>query len=155
MLYKLGAHPDGVRREMSRALEDSGETDVEGINDTASFSYATGFRTRVGGLVVHARCGAADEERALPQALRVDLNYFYEEGEGLRRVVDCGTVIESVAKLLEREEFRLLETGVRMVGKHVLDEFPLVQKVTVALTKLRVPLDREVSGVSVEATFDR
>ena len=155
VLYKLGAHPDGVRREMSRALEDSGEADVERINDSASLSYATGFRTRVEGLVVHARCGVADEERTLPQALRVDLNYLYEEGEGLRRVADCGTVIESVAKLLEQEEFRLLETGAQMIGEHVLDEFLPIREVTVTIAKLRVPTTREVLGVSVEATFGR
>ena len=48
-----------------------------------------------------------------------------------------------------------METGVRMVGEHVLVEFPPVREVTVRVTKLRVPVDREVSGISVEAAFVR
>jgi dihydroneopterin aldolase len=89
--------------------------------------------------------------------LRVNLDYLYEAGEGdeLPGTVDYGAVIESVAGLLERGEFRLLETGVRMVGEHVLDGFSPVQKVTVTVTKMRVPIDREVAEVSVESTYGR
>jgi dihydroneopterin aldolase len=103
------------------------------------------------------RCGVADEERARAQALRVDLDYLYEaeEGDELLGTVDYGPLIEGVARLLEREEFRLLETGVRIVGEHVLDKFPSILKVTVAVTKLRVPVTRAVSEVSVKATFGR
>ena len=42
-----------------------------------------------------------------------------------------------------------------MIGEHVLGEFPPVREVTARVTKLRVPVDREVSGISVEATFVR
>jgi dihydroneopterin aldolase len=111
----------------------------------------------VEGLVVQTCCGVTDEERARPQALRVDLDYLYEAGEGddLLGTVDYGALIEGVARLLEREEFRLLETGARMVGEHVLGRFPSIQEVTVVVTKVRVPVVREVSGVSVETTFGR
>ena len=107
--------------------------------------------------MVHARCGATEEERALPQALQVDLDYSYKAGKGddLSETVDYGAVIEGVAGLLEREEFQLLETGARTVGEHILDKFPPVWKVTVTVTKLRVPVARAVSGVSVEVTFGR
>ena len=157
VLCRLGADPDDVRREVVRALSDGQETPVRSPERAVGLPRNVTFRARVEGLVVQTRCGVWDEERATLQPLRLDLDYLYEAGEGedFYRTVDYGALTEGVAGLLEREEFRLLETGVRMVGKHVLDEFPPVQKVTVALTKLRVPLDREVSGVSVEATFDR
>jgi dihydroneopterin aldolase len=60
-----------------------------------------------------------------------------------------------VAELLEREEFRLLETGMRRVGAHVLLSFPEIWELTVRVTKVHVPVARSVSGVSVEATFGR
>jgi dihydroneopterin aldolase len=157
VLYRLGVDPDGVRRGVARIPDDGEETTVGNIGRVMDLPRAKTFRTRVEGLVVQARCGVTDEERALPQALRVDLDYLYEAGEGdyLLKTVDYGALIEGVAGLLEREEFRLLETGARMVGEHVLDRFPPVREVTVAVTKLRVPVAREVSGVSVEATFGR
>ncbi len=115
------------------------------------------FRARVEGLVILVRCSFTDVERAAPQPLRLDLDYLYEAGErdNLYATLDYGTVVECVAELLAKGEFRLLETGVRMVGEHMLGEFPPVREVTVRVTKLRVPVDREVSGISVEATFVR
>jgi 7,8-dihydroneopterin aldolase/epimerase/oxygenase len=111
----------------------------------------------VEGLVVKAHCGVTDEERAWTQTLRVDLDYLYEAGEGdeLSETVDYGAMIEGVAELLERKEFKLLEAGARMVGEYVLDGFPPVREVTVSVAKLNVPIEREVSAVSVEATFGR
>jgi dihydroneopterin aldolase len=156
VLYKLGVDPDGIRREVVRAL-DSRKKTAEGVDRAVSPSRVMVFRTQVEGLVVQARCGVADEERARPQALRVDLDYVYEAGgeDDLLGTVDYEAVIEGVAGLLEREEFRLLETGARMVGEHILGRFPSIREVTVTVTKLQVPVAREVSGVSVEATFGR
>ncbi|CAA9428533.1 MAG: hypothetical protein AVDCRST_MAG78-1481, partial [uncultured Rubrobacteraceae bacterium] len=55
----------------------------------------------------------------------MDLQYRYRTGEGdeLGETVDYGVVLREVADLLEREEFRLLETGMRRVGGHVLESF--------------------------------
>jgi dihydroneopterin aldolase len=155
VLYKLGADPDGLRREVARTPGDVRGPATEGIGGTAGLSRVTVFRTRVEGLVVHARCGVTDEERDVPQALRIDLDYLYEAGEDLLGAVDYGAVVESVAGLLERKDFRLLETGARMVGEQVLGSFPPIREVTVSVTKLEVPIAREVSKVSVEATFVR
>lgn len=115
------------------------------------------FRAGVEGLLVHVRCGVSEEERALPQALRVDLGYSYEAEarDDLSGTVDYGALIEGVADLLEGEEFKLLETGVRRIGDHVLQGFPAIGEVTVCVTKLRVPVARSVSGASVSATFRR
>ncbi len=166
ILSNLGADPDAVRSEILRMLggdwarapriHDQEIVAGEGTARVDDVRSGT-FRARVEGLVVQVRCGATDEERATPQPLRVNLSYLYEawEGDDLYRTVDYGTVIEEVAKLLEREEFQLLETGAQMVGKHVLGEFPPIRKVTVTITKLRLPIDREVSGVSVEAILYR
>ena len=109
------------------------------------------------GLVVHAYCGVTDEERALPQALRVELDYLYEAetGDELAGTVNYGAIIEGMDGVLEKKEFRLLETGVRRVGEHVLSGFSAVREVTVRVTKLRVLVARTVSGVSVEAAFRR
>jgi dihydroneopterin aldolase len=87
----------------------------------------------------------------------VDLEYVYQVGEGdkIDETVDYGAVLQDVAGLLEREEFRLLETGMRRAGAFVLEGSPTIQEVTVRITKLNVPVARAVSGVSVEATFRR
>jgi dihydroneopterin aldolase len=158
VLYRLGADADGIRREVTRMLSDGRETVIRDPNHVAGLAHTTMFRARVEGLVVQARCGGVgEEERALPQTLRVDLDWLYEaeEGDDLLGTVDYGDLIEGVVRLLEQEEFRLLETGARMMGRHILERFPLVREVTVTVAKLRAPVVHEVSEVSVEATFGR
>jgi FolB domain-containing protein len=155
VLSKLGVDSDKVRREVVRMLGGGWEIE-QGTNRPVNVRI-TLFRARVEGLMVNARCGVTEEERATPQPLRVDLSYLYdaEEGDELSKTVDYGTIIEGVVALLEREEFKLLETGVCMVGGYVMDGFSSLREVTVAVTKLNVPTHREISGVSVEATFGR
>jgi len=155
VLSKLSIDPDKVRREVVRVL--GGGWEVEQPTNRPVGSRITLFRARVEGLMVNARCGVTEEERATTQPLRVDLNYLYdaEEGDELSKTVDYGRIIEGVGALLEKEEFKLLETGVCMVGGYVMDGFSSLREVTVAVTKLNVPTHREVSGVSVEVTFGR
>lgn len=154
VLGELGANLEGVRREVERTV-DGKEKLAEGARRTARLPRAIGFRVRIKGLMVRARCGVTEEERAAPQPLRIDLGYVYEAGEGddLFQTVDYGEIVKGVADLLENGEFKLLETGARMVGEYVLGEFPSVREVTITVTKLNVLVAREVSGVSVEATF--
>ena len=160
VLYRMGADEESVRREVTRILEDGRGTEAGSVDRIAGVAHAPRartFRTRVEGLVVKARCGVTDEERARFQTLRVDLDYLYEAGEGdeLSETVDYGVMIEGVAELLERKEFKLLEVGARMVGGYVLDGFSPVREVTVSVAKLNVPIEREVSEVSVEVTYHR
>jgi FolB domain-containing protein len=155
VLSKLGVDPDKVRHEVGRML--GGGWKIEQGTNRSADSRITLFRARVEGLMVNARCGVTEEERATTQPLRVDLSYLYdaEEGDELSKTVDYGSIIEGVTALLEKEEFKLLETGVCMVGGYVMDGFSSLREVTVAVTKLNVPTHREVSGVSVEVTFGR
>ena len=155
VLSKLGVDPDKVRREVGRML--GGGWKIEQGTNRSADSRITLFRARVEGIMVNARCGVTEEERATTQPLRVDLSYLYdaEKGDELSKTVDYGSIIEGVTALLEKEEFKLLETGVCMVGGYVMDGFSSFQEVTVAVTKLNVPTHREVSGVSVEVTFGR
>jgi FolB domain-containing protein len=157
VLSNLGVDPDKVRREVVRMLGRGWE--IEQGTDRSANPQITLFRARarVEGLMVNARCGVTEEERATTQPLRVDLSYLYdaEEGDELSKTVDYGRIIDGVGALLENEEFKLLETGVCMVGGYVMDGFSSLREVTVAVTKLNVPTHREVSGVSVEVTFGR
>jgi dihydroneopterin aldolase len=156
VLGELGVNLDGIRRELERTVDDK-EKVAEGARCMVRLSGAIRFRARIKALAVRACCGVTDEERATPQPLQVGLDYLYEAGEGddLCQTVNYSAIVEGVADLLENEEFKLLETGARMVGEYVLDKFSSVREVTITLTKLNVPIDREVSEVSIEATFRR
>ena len=77
VLSNLGLDLDGVRREVVRALGAGRarrvlKTFVGGAMGrvVASRTIKKAFRARVEGLVIRARCGVTDEERAAPQPLR-------------------------------------------------------------------------------------
>jgi len=177
-LSNLGASPADVRREVTRVLHGPPQTGPENfarqggsterstrvVTDRAAEELEVSedapsmtFRGRVQALEVHVRCGVTDEERTLPQALLVDLAYAYEAraADDVSGTVDYGVLLEEVAQVLERQEFRLLETGARRVGEHVLETFPAVREIAVTVTKPRVPVARSLSGVSIRATFRR
>ncbi len=160
-LSNLDISPGEIRREVAE-MTDGRRTERQAAARPEASGYtrtlrAEMVRARVEGLLVYARCGVTDEEHASPQALRVDLEYAYRAGEGdeIDQTVDYGAVLREVAELLEREEFRLLETGMRMTGKHILEGFPAIWEINVRVTKLNVPVTQTVSGVSVEAAFRR
>lgn len=172
VLSALGASPADVRREVIGRLRNPSRREPEEPShrpaspaperaaqaaDTPEEAPPMTVRARVEGLEVHVRCGVSEEERALPQALLVDLQYVYEArpSEGLSGVVDYGALMEEAARALEREEFMLLETGARRIGAHVLERFPAIREIAVAVTKPRVPVARTASGVTVRAVFRR
>jgi dihydroneopterin aldolase len=115
------------------------------------------IRAWVEALEVYVRCGVSEEERALPQRLLVDLEYSYAAGgeDDLAGVVDYGALIEGVARTLEGEEFKLLETAVERVGLYALRTFPGIADLEVAVTKVSVPVARSVGRATVRREFFR
>lgn len=172
VLSALDASPADVRREVTRRLHNpsrSGRDETfrhaaqvarpprEAPDRAPEDAPATTFRGRVQALEVHARCGVSEEERALPQALLVDLAYVYEAraADDASATVDYGALLEEAAWALEHEEFRLLEAGAGRIGERVLERFPAVREVAVTVTKPHVPVARTVAGVSVRTAFRR
>jgi dihydroneopterin aldolase len=160
-LSRFGVDPDEVLPEVTGMIGGR-RTERRSASRPEDSMYARALRDSlvrapVEGLMIHARCVVTDEERALPQALRVDLEYTYRaaEGDKMDATVDYGAVLQDAAELLERKGFRLLETGASRVGAHVVEGFSEIWEVTVRVTKLHVPEPRAGSGVSVEARFRR
>src|SRR5919107_5069054 len=65
VLSKLGVDPDKVRREVGRMF--GGGWKIEQGTNRLAYSRITLFRARVEGIMVNARCGVTEEERATTQ----------------------------------------------------------------------------------------
>lgn len=144
VVWMLGADRAGVANEVARS---DGTEDMQSVN--------VGVKAKA--LEVYARCGVSAEERVLPQTLLVNLEYIYKaQGDAdISGVVNYGVLLEGAAQVLECDEFQLLETRAQRVGEHVLERFPEVWKLTVCVTKVRVPVARVASEVPVEANSGR
>ena len=70
-LSRLGVDPDEIYREVAGKIGDQETTEQPAISpEDSRYMRASLVRARVEELLVHARCGVTDEERALPQTPR-------------------------------------------------------------------------------------
>ena len=110
-------------------------------------------RISIKGLVVETRIGVTEEERSQPQPLVIDLELAADltaaaKSDDLAYTVDYDELTRNVAIFVRQSECRLLE---RLAAEicDVVSAFPGVLGVTVSVMKQHVPVDEEVSGISV------
>lgn len=105
-------------------------------------------------LRVLATHGALAEERARAQPFELDLDIWVDTAlaganDRLADTVDYGVVVERVAAVVRKTSFLLLEALAEAVACCVIELDPRVQRVSVALRKLRPPIEEDVSSVGV------
>jgi dihydroneopterin aldolase len=111
-------------------------------------------RIEIRGLRVVATHGALAEERERAQPFELDLDIWVDTApaganDRLADTVDYGVVVERVAALVRETSFHLLEALAEAVARCVTELDPRVQRVSVALRKLRPPIKEDVSSVGV------
>ncbi len=117
-------------------------------------------RVSVVGVAVSGRHGVGDEERSSPQPFEVDATAAFDPGPAvaldlLDAAVDYAAVSELVAERVEQTSFRLVETLAADIGQAVLDRWPVVTAVEVAVRKLQAPMPVPVRGVEVRIRLNR
>ncbi|HVN26415.1 MAG TPA: dihydroneopterin aldolase [Candidatus Paceibacterota bacterium] len=91
-------------------------------------------------LVVSVRIGAGDEERAVPQRIRIDLEFGTDFGPMLRSMdladgVDYADVRKAMICVAETGEFRFLEELAVRLAERLLG-YANVETATVAVAKM-------------------
>ena len=117
---------------------------------------AGGDRIELRGLRALGVCGALPEEQERAQPLEVDLDIVADlsvagESDDLDDTVDYGAVCDTVAKVIDGFQPKLLEHLADRVGGALLHTYLHISAVTVTVRKLRppVPYQLESSGVRV------
>lgn len=98
-------------------------------------------------------CGVTESERTTPQPLAIDLELAFDmtsaaAQDDLTKTVDYTQIAERVTAIVQREQFRLLETLSERLAQTILAEFP-VRGATLWVRKLKPPVKgvRESVGV--------
>ncbi len=112
-------------------------------------------RIEVRGLELQLYCGVLPEEQSRTQPFRFDLDIYLDLGppgrsEELAETVDYGALCMLLAERLGAERFTLLERLAQDTADVVFTH-PLVEEVTVTVSKLRppVPLHLATTGVRI------
>ncbi len=128
------------------------ERGFEGVSpEVAGDAGATGLPTTqlvVEGLPLVLHVGWTSHERALPRAMSVDLalDVSYDGSGDLAGTVDVDEVVRVVQKF-SGQEYRLLEEVAESLAQRLLEGFPRLRGVRVAVRKPHPPV-----GAAVAAT---
>ena len=155
VLSDMGVSPDDVRGELARMLPgEPGRRLEEERREATPPEPARNqlvFQGRVESLPITARFDGQ------PETLLVDLDYAYlvRDTEDASRAINHDDLLTGVIGVIEDQELRSIETGVRRVGEHVLENFPAVTQITVSATEQRMLEAYPVSRFVVSRTFRR
>lgn len=106
------------------------------------------------GIKAHGFHGVFPEERRVGQDFIVDVLLFLDlnsagESDDLTKTVDYSKVAELVVAQIKGEPLNLIEALAMRIIKHVLSDFPLVQKVKVVVHKPSAPVDVKFQDILV------
>lgn len=110
-------------------------------------------RITVSGLRVETRIGVTEKERARPQDVVIDIDIATDLGpsgtsDALEDTIDYDGLVTEVAALVRTSECNLLERLAAKIAAEVSAKRG-VTGVTVRVKKQHVPVDEEVSAISV------
>ena len=117
-------------------------------------------RLEMRGIHADGRHGVGDDERARPQPFEVDVGLAADLAlpaatDRLADTVDYAELQSLVIERVAGTSFHLLETLAADIGHAVLDRWPMVSAVEVAVRKPEAPLREPVDRVEVRLTFRR
>lgn len=112
---------------------------------------------RIDRMSVHTHHGVTEAEREVGQRMVFDLELVVPDcdatsSDRVEDTVDYGELTELVAELATAESRLTLERLVDLIGREVLDRYP-VSRVTVRATKPEPPVPFTMDGASVELTL--
>ncbi|MGH2489096.1 MAG: dihydroneopterin aldolase, partial [Candidatus Limnocylindria bacterium] len=176
----LGGAPAAERlegTEASSVLAVAAGADIVRVHDVANVARAVrvadaivrrpngplsepGGQVAIRGIRAQGRHGVGDDERARPQPFEVDVTlradvFQAAASDQLDDTVDYAALQVVVTTRVQDESFHLIETLAGSIGRAILDRWPIVAEVEVAIRKPRAPLPGPASGVEVRLRIRR
>ncbi len=104
--------------------------------------------------------GVKAEEQTLGGRYQVDVDLWYNPmsaviSDDVAKAVNYEEIVYSINELVNGDSYNLIETLCYEISKELLERFSLIEKVTVRLRKLSVPLKHIIDHVEVEHTMQR
>jgi dihydropteroate synthase len=117
-------------------------------------------RIAVRGIVAAGRHGIGDEERSRAQPFEVDVSTHLDAGSAaagdrVEDTVDYAALSRLAVERVDGTSYHLLETLAADIGQAMLDRWPMVSAVEVAVRKPEAPMPVPVSSVEVRIRLGR
>ncbi len=117
-------------------------------------------RITVAGIAARGRHGVSDAERSQPQPFEVDVTVVADlvnaaEGDRVEDTVDFAALQQRVMDVVEGTSFLLLEALAASIGQAILDRWPGIATVAVAIRKPNAPMPGPFGTVEVRVRLRR
>lgn len=112
-------------------------------------------------LKIYAYHGVNEEEKQNGQIFLIDVKLKFKSlskpgySDDLNDTVNCSKVVKTVLRVSTEKSYDLFETLAEKIAKAILDEYPLVQKVSVRVKKTMAPINASFDYVGVKITRSR
>ncbi len=111
-------------------------------------------------LEFYAYHGVKNEEKKLGGKFQVDIDLYYDTtkaviNDDINFAVNYEEVVFVVSEIVTNEGYNLIETLTNEVLNALLDKFEAIQKTTIRIRKMNVPMRRIVKYVEIEQSMDR
>ena len=108
----------------------------------------------------YAYHGVRPEEQALGGKYQIDLDLFYDAtpaiiNDDVNTALNYEEVLFAIEEVFSQDTFNLIETLAREIINRLMEEFDLIEKVTVRLRKMSAPVRQIVDYLEVEQTLTR
>lgn len=104
--------------------------------------------------------GAFKEEQVLGQIFTVDCDLFVDltvasQTDQLEDTVHYGLVFETIKAVVEGKPYRLIEKVAGVICQEIFDQFPMVEKIRLAIYKENPPIAGHYDSVGIELERER
>ncbi|MGA1249732.1 MAG: dihydroneopterin aldolase [Candidatus Kapaibacteriota bacterium] len=104
--------------------------------------------------------GVKSEEQTLGGRYQVDADIWYNPmsavvSDDVAQAVNYVEIVFTINELVNGDSFNLIETLCYEITKELLERFSMIEKVTIRVRKLSVPLKHIIDHVEVEHSMQR
>ena len=110
--------------------------------------------------VFYAYHGVNKSEKEIGGRYEVDIDLFYDAttaviSDDVNYAINYEEIMYTVSEVVQNENYNLVETVANEIIRELMDKFGLLEKVTVKVRKLHVPIHRYIGHIEVEQTMER
>lgn len=110
--------------------------------------------------IFYAYHGVNKAEKELGGRYEVDVDLYYDAtpailADNVNYAINYEEVLYDISEIIQSEDYDLVETVTNEILNALMDKYDILQKITVRLRKLHVPIHRYIDHIEVEQSIDR
>jgi dihydroneopterin aldolase len=117
-------------------------------------------RLTLNNIQFYANHGVRSEEQTLGGRYQVDIDLYYSDktavlSDDVQNALNYEEIVYSINEIVNGDSYSLIETLSYEIASELMDKFSAIEKLSVRLRKLTVPIRHIIDYVEVERSMSR